>query len=366
MQDKVTCSYPFDSFFLYTNGDVKFCCASDVVLGNIQEDSLRSILHNHTACSIRKQILTGNWHEGNCSYCKNIELSGGTSQRNPIELSPEITEQTFTLKNFDPRWSNTCNLSCVYCDSYFSSKWAAIKKEYFSADKEITQQNVFDFIQQSADTIEKIQLLGGEPLLLKENSKLIDILPEKNYYVLSNLTIPLEENSTAQKFLNSTNVEWGVSFETIGDRFEYVRHNASWETFTHNLRYITSKTGKKLNAHPVYFLLSALSLLEYCDFVFESDLFNNVHWQLLTVPNTLSIFSQSDDIRKSALKQLDLCISKYEHTQYENIKDLMMFRDTILGDKLPPKGNTIDWINTLETKLLHKKVTAKTLWEELT
>lgn len=357
------CSYPFESFFLYTNGDVKFCCASKNTLGNISTDKLVDILHNTDATEIRKSILNGEWHS-NCSYCQEIEKTGATSQRNTISEFDIKDEHDFKLIHFDPRWSNTCNLSCVYCDSFFSSKWASIKGEKYSQDRHLAEESVYDFILNNKDSVKKVQLLGGEPLLQKQNTRLLDILPEIEVYVLTNLTVDLDTNSVAQTLLNSPKVSWGVSFETIGDRFEYIRHGADWNKFENNLATVYERTNRKLNAHPVFFLLSSLRLLEYCDYVFQSEYIDRVYWQGLITPAAIDIFSAKPEIKKLALTQLDRVIEKYEHSHTDNISDLYNFRSSLLDNNTQSNG-TLSWIDRIENKYLMKDVTASKLWKEL-
>jgi len=358
------CSYPFDSFFLNTNGEVKFCCASDVTLGNINEEPLEQILNNEKSNDIRAAMFKGEWHEKNCSYCKKIEAVGGNSQRKPPVIKVNTPEE-FTLTNFDVRWTNTCNLSCVYCNSQFSSKWASLSKEEQSTpNKDAAEINVFDFITTNLSTIENINLLGGEPLLQKQNLKLLDLLPDKQYYVLTNLTNDVKTNLLAQKMISNPNVTWGVSFETIGDRFEYVRHGASWKVFEENLRIIYEQTGKKLNAHPVYFLFSSLRLIDYCDYVLNSEYFANVYWQCLTTPASLSIFDQHPEIKTIALQQLDECLEKYSGNP--NVESLQSFRKNLLNiDKESSFVNFNSWTAGVEYKMLNKSTRSYDLWPEL-
>jgi hypothetical protein len=41
------------------------------------------------------------------------------------------------------------------------------------------------------------------------------------------------------------NVTWDVSFETFGDRFEYIRHGASWELMLKNMKILQDATADK-------------------------------------------------------------------------------------------------------------------------
>ena len=75
----------------------------------------------------------------------------------------------------DVRWSNTCNLACNYCYEYFSSQWASIKGIKVNAIKKDNEDTLLMFIEKNKDTVINVNMLGGEPLLQKQNSPLIEI-----------------------------------------------------------------------------------------------------------------------------------------------------------------------------------------------
>lgn len=367
------CEYPFTGLFLNTNGDIKFCCAGSFPLGNIKEDIPSNILLGKKANKIRENILLGK-QESYCSYCDLAEKGGSISQRkitNPKNFSEPAD---FQLTSMDLRWNNTCNLSCIYCNSQFSSKWASILQDNFEKNSEDTDARLLEFIRENKDEVFSIQLLGGEPLLQKQNLDLIDILPDKHYYVLSNMAIDVKNNEVAKKLLTlGKKVKWAVSFETINDKFEYIRHGAKWEVFEDNLKYIRNASDSKLAIHATYCLPSALSLVEFCDYVYYSDYFDSIAFQLLTSPTSLNVFASTPEIKKLAIEQLDICIDKYETYFSADINQLVNIRESLLTHVDDNEVTNVNdekiefdsWIKELETKLLNKDVNFYSLWNEL-
>jgi len=78
----------------------------------------------------RKLMLNGMWPDG-CEYCKNIEDSGGYSDRmlhltipnqSPPELEHDLTATVVTPRIVEIYFDNMCNMSCIYCSDGFSSK----------------------------------------------------------------------------------------------------------------------------------------------------------------------------------------------------------------------------------------------------
>ena len=78
----------------------------------------------------------------------------------------------------DVRWNNTCNLACTYCSSYFSTKWASIEGKSNNHTINTQEQQVIDYIEKHRDFVKEVAMVGGEPLMMKENDRLLDILPD--------------------------------------------------------------------------------------------------------------------------------------------------------------------------------------------
>ena len=367
------CEHHFTGLFLNTNGDIKFCCAGSFPLGNIKQDNPSEILLGKKASKIRENILLGK-RENYCSYCDLAEKGGSISQRkitNPKNFSQPTD---FQLTSMDLRWDNTCNLSCVYCNSQFSSKWASILKDNFEKNSKDTDAQLLEFIKHNKDDVFSVQLLGGEPLLQKQNLDLIDILPDKFYYVLSNMAVDVKNNDVAKKLLTlGKKVKWAVSFETIKDKFEYIRHGAKWNIFEENVKYIRNVSDSKLTIHATYCLPSALSLVEFCDYVYYSDYYDGITFQLLTSPRSLNIFAATPEIKKIAIEQLDICIYKYESYFSSDIIQLVNIRESLLShvddnevtNVRDDKIELDSWVEELETKLLKKDIKFYNLWNEL-
>ena len=163
-------------------------------------------------------------------------------------------------------------------------------------------------------------------------------------------------------------MHWSVSFENIGEKFEYVRHGASWEIFNKNLNYIHSVSGKPIAfACPIYGVYSAFNLVDFYDFIESSGLFKQVQWQIMTSQNGLEMHSMPDNIKAAGLDELDRCIQKYPDAT--GIDALRNIRST-LADSMGT-GNTamanqlIKWSEKLDTIVLSKKRKFSELWPEI-
>jgi len=360
------CSYPFESLFLETSGNVKPCCSLKETLGNIKDNSLKEIMEGKLATDIRASITDGKWHPA-CLDCKLAESKGMVSQRIGPHIITKydgmkdiIHKDYFKLNDTDIRWSNTCNLSCTYCDSHFSSQWANAKDNTEWKQRKDAPEQLIEYLEEHRETYIEANLLGGEPLLLKPNLKLAETFPNIKYNVLSNLSAPLQTNKIAQKLLTLPNVQWQVSFETIGKRFEYVRNGAQWETFESNIKYIYEQSGKKILVFPTYCVYPALHLDEFCDYIYNSPYFSDVIWTGLVHPHQLDITLQSPAIKRKALDELDKVLAK------RDIPEVQSFRDGLLPTLNTPRQSdiTMAYHNQIE-KWLKKTVTLKDIFPDL-
>jgi organic radical activating enzyme len=349
MNKETFCSLPFTEIFLGPDGHVKTCCSASNSIGSLHTNTIDELINGKVATDIRQHILDGKWHES-CRQCKQQESQNARSERDSdlerfqTDYGP-VDNSFFKLRRLDLRWSNTCNLSCTYCYEYFSSKWATLKGLKINTIKDENENSLFLMIEKNIDSIENILMLGGEPLLQKQNLRLVNtITDDRSFYILSNLAIPLESNSIAQTLINERTTKWGVSFETVGNRYEYVRRGASWDLFAKNINYIQEKTSNNIDAHSLYSIYSAFNLVEFYEFIQENKI-KNVFWNLLESSgenSTASVLKLSPELKQRAIDEITQC------------------------EKLFPDAPGLEWLLTFKKNLtLKTKSTNKSFVEEI-
>jgi MoaA/NifB/PqqE/SkfB family radical SAM enzyme len=386
MNKDTFCAYPFNTIFLGSDGKIKPCCSSSAELGDINTTPIKEIINGPLAREIRESIVNETWH-ATCGQCYRLEKYGARTERTGVlykfDEFKEATADTFVLQKLDFRWSNTCNLACNYCYEYFSSQWSNIKGIKINSNKDTAEKELFALIDEQKGTIENINLLGGEPLLQKQNQKLFDLLPDKGYYILTNLSLDLKKNQLGQKLISMPNVNWGVSFENIGLKYEHVRHGAKWEALLNNLEYLKVH-GKQVNAHPLYCAYSAFDLLELYDWYSEIDVFTGIYWCAIQNLPGQNVFTLPNDLKKKAITELENVILKYENSKYaESIESIKEYHKTLTEDLnsynlLNDTGKAqadfkiqrdkklfLKWIDEIENNYLTKEYTFRDLWPEV-
>lgn len=327
------CYAPWTNIHINTTGTYKTCCAGTEEIGDLRIIPIQDLLSNKKLFQI-KESLYQNKNHVNCTICTRQEQHSSVSERtwyNNIANFESIKLNDLhnqNLQNLDIRWSNTCNLSCVYCDHEASSQWAILKKQPVERlDYSQTLPNILKFIESHKATIKNLALLGGEPLLQKENEDLLEIISnDVNINVITNLSVPLEKNKIFNKLLSKNNVMWDISFETIEDRFEYVRHGSSWNLILNNLQLLAKitkdKQGHNIGVTSQYSIYNALNLSSLHEF-FKTNNLPNIRWNELHYPAILSVVNLPHAHIIEAMTELENS-TKYHHmpVQQKFLKDM--------------------------------------------
>lgn len=307
------CAAPWRGLHINPQGDVKTCCAGNPnMLGNLNQNTIEQILNSDLMTEIRASLAKGEPHKY-CTNCVKAERFGADSERqwhNNVNPNFDYTaagDKYHYPVIVDVRWNTTCNLSCNYCGESCSSKWASIKGIPFKSGARPYYDQVCDFIEQHHAHIHEVALVGGEPLLLPENNRLLDVIPETAIVTLiTNLSVDLENNKIFQKLAQRNRVGWSMSFDNIGERLEYVRYGADWQQVQQNLKTIKGlmqTQGHWGGIHAVYNIYNATRICEFRQFAHE--LGTTVLWQNLFQPEHLDPFLHGPAVAELAIAEIE-------------------------------------------------------------
>ena len=306
------CAAPWRGLHINPRGDVKTCCAGNPnMAGNLNSQTIEQILNGSVMVEIRGSLAQGKPHEY-CSNCVDAERFGAKSERawhnnvNPNFDYAAAGDQYHYPVIVDVRWNTTCNLSCNYCGEACSSKWASIKGMSFKSGARPYYDSVCDFIEQHHQHIHEVALVGGEPLLLPENNRLLDVVPKNAIITLiTNLNVDLDSNKIFQKLSTRNQVGWSMSFDNTGERVEYVRHGASWDLLKENLskiKHLMTTQSHWGGIHAVYNIYNATRLREVKQFARDTN--TTILWQNLFQPEYLDPFRHSGRVAKLAAEEI--------------------------------------------------------------
>ena len=327
------CAAPWRGLHINPRGDVKTCCAGDPnMLGNLNTQTIEQILNGDQLKEVRTNIAQGKPH-AYCDNCVKAERFGADSERqwhnrvNPDFDYSTAGDQYHYPVIVDARWNTTCNLSCNYCSEWASSKWSALKSIPFKSGARPYYEQVCDFMEQHKDHIHEVALVGGEPLLLPENDRLLDVVPPDAIITLiTNMSVDLEKNKIFKKLTQRSKVGWSMSFDNVGERFEYVRYGGSWELLQRNLKTVKNlmvTAGQWGGIHAVYNMYNATRLTELRQFAHEQGL--TVLWQNLFGPVCLDPTKHNQAVAQLAAEEIEKFYATGLATDSERV-----FFDTLL------------------------------------
>lgn len=276
------CPMPWSGLMYNFDGTVKNCIRSAGPIGDIKQDPIEKILLDKENLQKQNNIVSGQ-PARNCHTCYDLEhgkkgfdiISDRVFYIRELKDTPTSLYDPgqFDLKTIDVRWTNLCNLACVYCGPEYSSRWAQEMNNYLPRPTEQQQNDFKQYIFDHASQLRHVYLAGGEPLLMKENLELLQRLdPDVNLRINTNLTkTDTQVFETVCKFKN---VHWTVSVETIKEEFEYIRYGHRWPEFLDNLKTIKS-LDHKISFNMLWFLLNYDSVFDCVDYFKDLGFHNN-------------------------------------------------------------------------------------------
>jgi radical SAM protein with 4Fe4S-binding SPASM domain len=275
-QSKNFCAVPWNHVKIDVDGEVRTCVKGTTVLGNINHDSIETILKSPQLAKIR-QTLAKDLPAANCEKCRALDNQNQhgsyrylRDMYNDLFVKSTVdytNPEDFELTGIDLHWSSTCNLKCVTC-------WAR-QSSAIAQELKIPIQNVsvdqadlmVDWIVQNQHNLREIYLSGGEPTLIKHNLRLLEQLAPRSDLLLrvnTNMTFD-RNNRVIQQLLRFPSVLITASADATHDQFEYIRQGATWRQFVENLDWLT-QTHFQWRINSVFFVASAQRLLHTQNF----------------------------------------------------------------------------------------------------
>lgn len=389
-----SCAAPWRGLHIQVDGGISMCCAGGFKLGNINSDTIESALASDRAKQVRENMKQGKLPEDFCKLCINAKSNGlhneqdwHNSYNEDFEIDNANNEYQYPVI-FDARWNNTCNSACVYCGPELSSKWASTLDLHGQKPNKDNKGKIKTFFLDKSDRLKTVAMVGGEPLLMKENSDLLDFIPPHvKIDIISNFSTDVTKSKVFEKLLQRQKVNWHISLENIGERYEYVRQGSLWQTVIDNLKILGKEVRNppEKNDHEIQFmslfhLLSATKICEYKQFAKEAIKFfphkfqeknpyrKNIEivWQNFSQPKELNVENYGEDVLGKVIVEIE----KYLETDVTS-KEKFYFTSKIqkfkkIKNSTNPKTkeNLIEFVRKNE-KLFNEVGYFNRLWPEL-
>lgn len=276
------CYSPWTNVDISPTGDILPCCKfikqPEDLAFNIKTHTILEYQNSDFVKNLKQKFYADQWPSG-CNRCRIEEENGIESKRQLDRKRWNQNYKTFDLQkdNFitaSLAFGNTCNLKCITCGPFSSSKWEKEAHDLFGKTvqhfKFYKNNFVTDFVTTAPDIIH-IDIPGGEPFLSgKDEQKQL-----LKYYVKAGLAkgISLHYTTNVSIFPDQTwwdlwkhfgEIDMQLSIDGIENRYEYIRYPAQWEvTLDHTKQYLAKQNtlpnfrlsvSHTVSAYNIYYL----------------------------------------------------------------------------------------------------------------
>jgi hypothetical protein len=320
-------NYPI---FQMDRGEFRSCCRTPpqrVTESQLQEKGIDAFLNSDHLKQSRLDLINGIRHS-DCKTCWGLEDKGMQSPREPEQfwnfmqregmiprehrstsinadvMQEALAKVTTTDHKFitskkpymlELSLGNTCDLKCMYCNHHYSTQWATeliktgeiTQEQYdreFPAPALSFESKFWEWFDRIGRfNIHRVNIIGGEPLIIpkfyeyidtmREKLKLLTLFPDKIKPILCIVTNLNTPPNYFKRFIDRLpvitevfDVEIIISMESLEGRAEYIRNGIDWDRFNSNVNKLFSIKDVKFNTG-FLMTVSALSIATTKDFV---------------------------------------------------------------------------------------------------
>lgn len=208
----------------------------------------------HDINQVKQDMLNGIRNSA-CRACWSLEDRGIKSDRiiknetldfyskKDIKLIyNECANNENLIINYKIDTNNTCNATCITCNSHASSSWANLERKNGITPNKSWNIKVRDLNNRiDYANAKSIGFRGGEPFLSKTNFDILEKLIEIgntdcfiNFTTNGSSDILDYQKNILRKFKN---INFCFSIDGIGPVFEYMRYPLTWDKLEENLEY---------------------------------------------------------------------------------------------------------------------------------
>jgi len=298
------CILPWVHLHVSQNGRVNPCCNNNRYLGNVQEQSIRTIWQGKNFEELREQF-ENNIPDKRCSHCYNIEKSGKESMRQISNRKyrdelDRIKENNPEPIYLDIRFSNICNFKCKTCWHGNSSSWYKEGSKYNASKERIIKAftNNFDELLAYLDDVQEIYFAGGEPLIMEEHYQILEELEKRKLfdvelrYNTNFSTLNFKANNILDIWKKFKKVHVSASVDAPFQLGEEIREGFNWQQFITNRQQMMNICPEiYFEITPTVSSLNISSIPELHQELVETGLLaiNNIYLNILERPKEYNV-----------------------------------------------------------------------------
>jgi len=342
---------------------------------------------------LRRDMIAGektDFLKSYCHHCFELEESIGRSPRTDSFLNNKEYIKNFNLdgslkKDTKNRfiylslnfYGISCNLQCYYCEPTVStsrqkafekienlddtgviSKQFLNPKEWFHFDTNNQNQfnKIVNQVLEYADIINAIEIVGGEPMLMKTHFILLDKLIENNksfgisLNYTSNMTLMnVEKMKKYFENFRYTHIQWSV--DALEERNHWLRFPTNWNQTIKNVFEIQSYFKKNKNGEILATitptLLGIVSLRKTYNWILTRNLLNKKTpiFNILSKPSFLRTRNLPNSIKEKIANDIKI-ISEPHYNDLMHERDDRQFELAVKYFDLLDQSRGTNWRST--------------------
>ena len=378
---KTFCILPFTRSASTNDGNYRVCCYSeehaiknnDGTTANMRRHDIKDVWNNDFYKNLRLDLINGVQNSA-CNYCWELENKGAYSHRqkamedvkwldvNPQELIDDCVSNNGSLStmpvDLDLKIGTLCNLKCIMCYPGSSSMH---KDEYdymrqfnmeppetpiFFLDRMNNSEfNIDDFNPKNASHVgdvvanldsclkelKHLSIVGGEPLVNKTTTRLLEHCIDKNYakdislQLITNLSVI---NKKTLDLLNQFKLPMlNISYDHVDPvKFNFIRFPADYKTFTYNLdtvladKHILTKFSTTWGIFNIFDIEQIFAQYEKISQRYVRPL--TINYGMIVYPNYFNL-GYLEPEQKEQIKDIINNVLKHDYKIYRENKDMV-------------------------------------------
>ena len=252
----------------------------------------------------RQAMLAGQWPANSCGYCREIEQTGGTSDRHlhldvpdlsPVELTTDSQAIQVTPTILEIYFNNTCNLGCLYCIPSLSSKINQENSKFgefhqngvnltsvkINSEHSTIVDKFWQWMSANSQKLRRLHILGGEPFYQSEFDQCLEYFkqqphPNLELNIVTNLMIDTEVLSQyIQQFKQLLSIrhlkriDITCSIDCAGPEQEFVRWGLDLNRWKKNFSLILDQRWLTVNINQTISVLTIKTMPELLTWLAE-------------------------------------------------------------------------------------------------
>ena len=251
---KTFCPAKWDEIFVNLGANYVYACCKSEIVKIVKKEDI------NVALDRQKYNLLNGIQDPACNYCWNVENAGHVSLRQKYLADFDINQfdqyknNQVNPKQVEVSLGNECNFQCTYCNPKFSSQWESDVKhkpykifsdQHFYGIDEKNTNNLQDTIAWLGElkTIEKLQILGGEPLQNKNFTSVVNSINSGELGFATNLSF--KNTRAIDKVLSLADrykkISMVVSIDSTGKNAEFSRFGMDYAQMLTNIHYLIAR-----------------------------------------------------------------------------------------------------------------------------